>query len=94
MCFCVCARYARCCGDRVLTTGRSQSAGTRWSAHSRHAPLHPPREPWHARRIPGSEQERECLDTGAAPSETRVHPATNPGCNYSLFRGKLRSECS
>ena len=64
---CVCAR-ARCCRDRVLTTGRSQSAGTRWSAHSRHAPLHPPREPWHARRIPGSEQERECLDTGAAPS--------------------------
>ena len=64
LCVCVCEHW---CGDSVLTTGRSQSAGTRWSAHSRHAPLHPPREPWHARRIPGSEQRGNVQTRGLLP---------------------------
>lgn len=53
----------------LLTTGHSRWAGTRWSARSRHAPPRPPTEPWRARRIPESEQEREGLDAGAAPSQ-------------------------
>lgn len=98
---CVCLFYVPVGRVGLLTTGRSQSAGTRWSVHSRHVLLHPPTEPWHARRIPESVHKKVERKTRAwtnqghchSNPETRVPYVTDTWCD-SEFWAQLMNKCS